>query len=180
MDDHLRSHRDVSLDRLDALIRRGRQVKGTRSIDAVRAWQQDCAAVVNQLSGLSKAHWLARAYSGAFLVRSEGRGVVVEADSTQIVDRILDVLAQAATSLSRMDGVAAASSNAAPRPRRFEFVHTVELRPVLEQAFTDSGRALEDRDFQRAFITSCGILEARRKMSRRAENPIQGSSPRSI
>src|SRR5204862_8130479 len=66
----------------------------------------------------SKAHRLARAYSGAFLVRSEGRGVVVEADSTQIVDRILDVLAEAGTSLSRMDAVAAASSSAAPPPIR--------------------------------------------------------------
>jgi len=35
-----------------------------------RAWQEDCGVIINQLSGGSKAHWLARAFSGAFLMRS--------------------------------------------------------------------------------------------------------------
>src|SRR2546425_1229323 len=48
----------------------------------------------------------------------------------------------------------------APVRRRFEFVHDAQLRPVLEQAFVDSGRALEDGDFQLAFMMSCGVLEA--------------------
>ncbi|MFI4978230.1 MAG: hypothetical protein ACHQC8_06105 [Solirubrobacterales bacterium] len=127
--------------------------------DAIRAWQQDCAAVINQLSGGSKAHWLARAYSDAFLVRSAGGGVVVEVDTTEIVDRILGVLVQGATSLSRMDDVAA-SSGAAPRPRQFEFVHDAALRPVLEQTFADSRDALERREFGLALILSSGVIEA--------------------
>ena len=160
MDETLRHQRDTSLGQLEALIRRGREIKNAPAIDATRAWQQDCAAAINQLSGGSKAHWLARAYSGAFLVRSPGGGVVVEADATEIVDRILGVLAQGAASLSRMDDVAAASSGAAPPPRRFEFVHDAELRPVLERAFADSRDALERREFGLALILSCGVIDA--------------------
>src|SRR4029077_1986057 len=122
MDEQLRHQRDTSLGQLGALIERGRQIRNVRSVDATRAWQQECAAAINQLSGGSKAHWLARAFSGAFLVRAADGGVVVEADSTEIVDRILEVLAQGAASLSRLDDVEAASSGAAPRPRRFDFV----------------------------------------------------------
>lgn len=160
MDESLRHQRDTSLGRLEALIRQGRQIKAARSIDATRAWQQDCAAAINQLSGGSKAHWLARAFSGAFLVRAADGGVVVEAGAADIVDRILDVLAEGAASLSRMDDVAAASSGAAPRPRRFEFVHDVPLRPVCERTFDDSRRALEDGQFGLALILSCGVIEA--------------------
>src|SRR5256712_5287762 len=109
MDETLRHQRDTSLGQLETLIRRGREIKNTRTVDAIRAWQQDCAAAINQLSGGSKAHWLARAYSGAFLVRSPQGGVVVEADTTEIVDRVLGVLAQGATSLSRMDDVVASA-----------------------------------------------------------------------
>jgi hypothetical protein len=159
MDDNLRHQRDASLAQLEALIRRGHQIRNTPAVDATRAWQQDCAAAINQLSGGSKAHWLARAYSGAFLVRSARGGVVVEVDATEIVDRILGVLAQGATSLSRMDDVAA-SSGAAPRLRQFEFVHNAELRPVLEQTFADSRDALERGEFGLALILSCGVIEA--------------------
>jgi hypothetical protein len=157
MDDNLRHQRDTSLAGLEALIRRGHQIRNTTAADATRAWQQDCAAAINQLSGGSKAHWLARAYSGAFLVRPPG-GVVVEVEPTEIVDRILGVLAQGATSLSRMDDVGA-SSDAAPRPRRFEFVHNADLRPVLEQTFADGRDALERREFGRALILFCGVIE---------------------
>ena len=160
MDEALRQQRDHSLSQLDALIRRGRQIKDLRSVDATRAWQQDCAAAINQLSGGSKAHWLARAFSGAFLVRAADGGVVVEADSTEIVNRILDVLAQGAASLSRMDDVEAASTSAAPRPRRFDFVHNAELRPVLERAFDDSRDALERGEPGLALVLSCGLIEA--------------------
>src|SRR6266853_2630607 len=119
MDDALRAQIDTNLRHLDGLIHRGRHLHEALATDpssssalaANRVWQQDCGAAVNQLSGGSKAHWLARAYSEAFLVRSvrggsafaplasdgstkaEGvGGVVVEADPTEIVDRILDVL----------------------------------------------------------------------------------------
>jgi hypothetical protein len=160
MDENLRHQRDTSLGQLETLIRRGHQIRKTPAVDATRAWQQDCAAAINQLSGGSKAHWLARAYSGAFLVRSASGGVVVEADATEIVGRILDVLAQGATSLSRMDDVVAASSGAAPRPRQFEFVHNVELRPVLEQAFDDSRDALERGECGLSLILACGVIEA--------------------
>jgi hypothetical protein len=179
MDEELRRQRDTSLGQLDALIRRGGQIRNKRAVDEARAWHQDCAAAINQLSGGSKAHWLARAYSAAFLVRSNDGGsafaplasdgpttaagvggVVVEVDTAEIVDRILDVLAQAATSLARMEDVAAASSGAAPRVRRFEFVHDAELRPVLEQALADSRDALGRGDWALALILSCGVIEA--------------------
>jgi hypothetical protein len=160
MDENLRHQRDTSLGQLEALIRRGRQIKDTRAVDATRAWQQDCAAAINQLSGGSKAHWLARAYTGAFLLRSADGGVIVGADTTEIVDRILSVLAQGATSLSRMDDVEAASSGAPPPRHQFEFVHNVELRPVLERALADSRDALERGEFGMALILSCGVIEA--------------------
>lgn len=160
MDETLRHQRDTSLSQLEALIRRGHRIRDTRAVDATRAWQQDCAAAINQLAGGSKAHWLARAYSGAFLVRPARGGAVVDADATEIVDRILGVLAQGAASLSRMDDVVAASSGAAPRPRRFEFVHNADLRPVLEQAFADSRDALDRGECGLALILSCGVIEA--------------------
>ena len=169
MDDHLRHQRDTSLGQLEALIRRGREIRHTRAVDTTRAWQQDCAAAINQLSGGSKAHWLARAYSSAFLVRSAHGGVVVEADATEIVDRILDVLAQGAASLNGMDEVVESSrgpdspslhSSAAPRPRQFEFVHNAELRPVLDRALADSRDAFERGEFGLALILSCGVIEA--------------------
>jgi hypothetical protein len=160
MDETLRHQRDTSLGQLEALIRRGREIKNTRTVDAIRAWQQDCAAAINQLSGGSKAHWLARGYSDAFLVRPAGGGVVIEADAMEIVDRILGVLSAGVTSLSRMDDVEAASSGAAPRPRQFEFVHNAELRPVLEQALANSRDALAGGEFGLALILSCGVIEA--------------------
>jgi hypothetical protein len=159
VDDSLRHQRDVSLGQLEALIRRGRQLREARSVDATRAWQRDCAAAVNQLSGGSKAHWLARAYSGAFLLRSANGGAVLEADTTEIIDRILTVLAEGAASLARMDDVAA-SSTESPRPRKFEFVHNPELRPVLEQTFDDSREALDRNNYGLALVLSCSVIEA--------------------
>jgi hypothetical protein len=166
MDDVLRTQRDVALAHLERLIARGRQIadrlKTTpdSAVD-IRAWQQDCATAINELSGGSKAHWLSRAFSQAFLVRPSSGGVVIEASAAEIVDRLLAVLAQASASLAGMDPVdAAAVAAPPPAPRRFDFVHTPELRPVLEQAYADSGRALEAGDAHRAFITSCSILEA--------------------
>ena len=160
MDETLRHQRDTSLGQLDVLIRRGLEIKQTWSVDVTRTWQTDCAAAINQLSGGSKAHWLARAYSGAFMVRSTDGGVVVEADASEIVDRILGVLAQGAASLSRMDDVEAASSGGAPRPRRFEFVHNAELRPILERTFNDSRDALARGQCGLALILSCGVIDA--------------------
>jgi hypothetical protein len=160
MDDSLRHQRDTALREIEALIERGCQIRAVGSVDATRAWQRDCAAAIHQLSGGSKAHWLSRAYSEAFLVRSANGGVVVEAEAGEIVDRILDVLAQGAASLSSMDAVAAASTGAPPRPRRFEFVRNAQLRPVLERAFDDSRDAFDRGEFALALVLSCSVIES--------------------
>jgi hypothetical protein len=177
MDENLRAQIATYLSHLDGLIRRGRQVRDTLAADpsnpsaiaATRAWQEDCGVTVNQLSGGSKAHWLARAFSEAFLMRSAAGRAVEGAAPAEIVKRLLDVLEQAVASLSRMDddpgvtGYSSVSSSATSegtRLRRFEFVHNPELRPVVERAYTDSRRALEQEDYNLALLTSCGILEA--------------------
>jgi hypothetical protein len=169
MDETLRHQRDVSLAALESLIRRGRQILSTRAAEGIRAWQQDCAAAIHQLSGGSKAHWLSRAFSSALLVRSADGVVVVEADAMEIAGRILGVLVQGAASLSRMEDVAVAPASAEamagklgapPRPRQFEFVHNAELRPVLEQALDDSRIALERGDYGLSLILSCSVIDA--------------------
>jgi hypothetical protein len=173
MDDALRAQIDTNLRHLDGLIHRGRHLHEALAADpssssalaANRVWQQDCGAAVNQLSGGSKAHWLARSYSEAFLMRSTAGSVIAAAAPAEIVGRLVDVLEQAVTSLSRMrDGQGASTSlespEAAPTPRRFGFVHNPELRPVLEQAYSDSRDALDERRFGPALLTASGILEA--------------------
>jgi hypothetical protein len=170
MDESLRAQIDSNLSHLDGLIRRGRRLRETLAKDpsdksalvANRTWQQDCGVAINQLSGGSKAHWLARAFSEAFLLRTTSGQVIEAVAPAEIVERLVGVLDQAVISLSRMgDGQSAsASPAAAPHPRRFEFVHNVELRPVVEQAYTDSRDALEKGRYDLALINSCGILEA--------------------
>lgn len=117
----LRAHVDASLDQIDDLVRRGGQIKVALEVDVIREWQRDCAAAINQLSGGSKGHWLARAYSSAFLVRATDGAVVVEATPTEIVDRMLDVLARARASLSAIDGLPtrAAARTTCVAARRF-------------------------------------------------------------
>jgi len=158
------------LARLDRLIEQGRglhatlatEPSGPSAIAATRVWQRECAATVHLLSGGTKAHWLARAYSEAFLVRSTRHRIVEEAPAAEIVDRIVQVLRQAMSSLSQAgDGASmAVPSGVTPRPRRFDFVHNRELRPILEQAYADGRCALELGDFRRALILSCSVLEA--------------------
>jgi hypothetical protein len=177
MDESLRAQIETYLSHLNGLIRRGREVRDMLTTDpskgsaiaATRAWQEDCGVTINQLSGGSKAHWLARSFSEAFLMRSASGHAVEAAAPAEIVQRLLDVLVQAVASLSRMDegpvitGHSSASSPAsseAPPPRRFEFVHNPELRPVVEQAYVDSRRAFEQGDYDVALRTACGILEA--------------------
>jgi hypothetical protein len=170
MDESLRVQIDNYLSHLGGLIQRGRQLRDTLETDpssrsaiaATRLWQEDCGVAVNQLSGGSKAHWLARSFSEAFLMRSTAGRAREGAAPAEIVRRLVDVLDQAVTSLSRMaDGpVVSASSEAGPPPRRFEFVHNSEVRPVVEQAYVDSRRAFEQGRFVLALLTSCGILEA--------------------
>jgi hypothetical protein len=154
---------------INGLKRRGRELRekleadpsDTPIITATRAWQEDCGVTINQLSGGSKAHWLARSFSGAFLKRSNG-GVAVEgAAPAEIVQRLLDVLDQAVATLSQLGaGAIAAAPSEGPAPHRFDFVHNPELRPVVEEAYNDSRRALEEKDYEQSLLTSCGILEA--------------------
>lgn len=170
MDESLRAQIDSNLAHLDALIRRGRKLRETLASDpsdksalvANRAWQQDCGVAIHQLSGGSKAHWLARSFSEAFLMRTASGQVIETVAPAEIVERLVAVLDQAVLSLSRM-GDAQSSSAApqtAPLPHRFDFVHNTELRPVLEQAYADSRDALEAGEYGVALIHACGILEA--------------------
>jgi hypothetical protein len=168
MDESLRTQIDSNLSHLDGLIRRGRRLRETLAEDssdksalvANRAWQQDCGVAINQLSGGSKAHWLARAFSEAFLLRTTSGQVIEAVAPAEIVERLVSVLDQAVLSLSRMGDGQGASASPAPLPRRFEFVHNVELRPVVEQAYTDSRDSLEQGRYDISLINSCGILEA--------------------
>jgi hypothetical protein len=171
MDESLQAQIASNLSHLDGLIRRGRQLRETLAADpsdksalvANRGWQQDCGVAINQLSGGSKAHWLARSFSEAFLMRSKSGQVIEAVAPAEIVERLVGVLDQAVISLSRMgDGRDASTSSpvAAPLPHRFDFVHTLELRPIVEQAYADSRDALEQGNYGVALINSCGILEA--------------------
>jgi hypothetical protein len=169
MDESLRAQIETYLSHLDGLIRRGRQVRDTLAKDpssksaiaATRVWQEDCGVTVNQLSGGSKAHWLARSFSEAFLMRSAAGHAVEGAAPDEIVERLLNVLEQAIVSLTRTDdGPVISASSQTPPPHRFDFVHNLELRPVVEQAYTDSRHALEQKHYDLALRTSCGILEA--------------------
>lgn len=168
MDNGLQAQIETYLSRLDALIRRGRQLRDALAADpsnasaiaATRRWQEDCGVTINQLSGGSKAHWLARSFSEAFLMRSAAGHAVEAAAPAEIVQRLLNVLGQAVASLSRKDAGPVISPSSGPLPRRFDFVRNPELRPVVEQAYTDSRDALEQGDYDLAMRTSCGILEA--------------------
>ena len=157
--DHYREH-------LNRLIRQGREIQTALAKDlshaaAARIWQRDCAVLVSHLSGGSKAHWLSRAFSDAFLIRQTTGGPVTEADPVEIVGRIVDVLGRGAAALAPLNEPgAAATTPPAPRMRRFDFVHNTELRPILEQAFADYQDALNQREFGQALVLSCGILEA--------------------
>ena len=68
---------------LDRLAGRGRDLRASLAadassaatavtIDAMRQWQSDVASTVNELSGGSKAHWLSKAFSTAFLIATPG------------------------------------------------------------------------------------------------------------
>lgn len=168
MDESLQAQLETYLSRLNGLMRRGRQMRealaedpsNAATITATRRWQEECGVTINQLSGGSKSHWLARSFSEAFLKRSADGHAVEGAAPAEIVQRLLEVLEKAVASLSRTDDVPILSTSPEPAPRRFEFVHNAELRPVVEQAYTDSRRALDQGDFDLAMRTSCGILEA--------------------
>jgi hypothetical protein len=174
MDENLRAQIETYLSHLNDLIQQGRQLRDKVASDptdrasnaAAREWHEHCGVTINQLSGGSKAHWLARSFSEAFLMRSADGHAVDGAAPAEIINRQLGVLDQAVASLSAMGDEAGSGGNlttassAAPAPRRFEFVHNKELRPVIEQAYIDSRRALDEKDYDFSLRTSCGILEA--------------------
>ena len=166
MEDAFLAHRDAAIALLDRLIGRGREIADRLdttpegAVD-IRAWQQDCAVAVNELSGGSKAHWLSRAFSTAYLVPPSAGGVVVEAGVVEIVGRLNDVLARAKASLAAVDGSdVPGGALSAPEPRRFDFVHDAQLRPVLELAYQEARSAFDEGDFHRATLTASGLLEA--------------------
>jgi hypothetical protein len=168
MDESLREQIESHLPHLQEMVERGRKLRDALEQDPLnvhaalgnRAWQADCGAIVNQLSGGSKAHWLSRSYSQAFLMRSTAGSFVEQAAPADIVDRLVAVLEQALVSLAKMGDGTAPASTEAPPPRRFDFVHDPELRPVVEQAYSEGGPALDEGRHDQALLTSCGILEA--------------------
>jgi hypothetical protein len=169
MDQSLQSQVQIYLSHLAGLTSRGQQLRETLTanpadeavIAATRRWQEDCGVTIHQLSGGSKAHWLARAFSQAFLKRSSNGSAAQGATPAEIVQQLLAVLGQAVTTLSQSNEAAIASATAeTPAPHRFDFVHNGEIRAVLERAYTDGRNALDKGDFQLALVTFCGILEA--------------------
>jgi hypothetical protein len=169
MDESLGAKIETYLSHLNVLIQRGVSLRASLQNDpsnnqttaATRAWQEDCGVTINQLSGGSKAHWLARSFSEAFLMRAASGHAAEGAAPDEIVGRLIDVLEQAVATLSQMDaGRIVSASSQTPAPHRFDFVHNLKLRPVVEQAYADSRRALEQEQYDVALRTSCGILEA--------------------
>jgi len=167
LDDQFSAHVQAYSSQLRRLIRQGRELQEGVASDlpaanlaAVRVWQRECGAIVNELSGGSKAHWLARAFSEAFMARDAAGAAVEEVSPVEIVGRLVAVLERAVIALSDEEGSALRASTEAPAPRRFDFVHDAEIRPVLEQAYDDGRRALEQADYRLALLTYSGILEA--------------------
>ncbi len=170
MDESLRTQIDSSLSQVDALIRRGRRICDSLAADpgdksaivANRAWQQDVGMLIHQLSGGSKAHWLSRAFSEAFLMRAAMGEAVDTVEPAEIAVRLVGVLDQAVLSLTQLRKGELPVSQAAvtPPPRRFEFVHDAELRPVVEQAYIDSRDAFDQGKYDVSLVNACGILEA--------------------
>lgn len=175
LDESVRTQIETYVTHLNGLIRRGRDVGVQLAADssdpaamtATRTWQEDCGVTINQLSGGNKSHWLARSFSGAFLMRAADGRAAEGAPPAEIVNRLINVLGQAIATLSGMEDTAGASEFSpasalaqAPATRRFEFVHNADIRHVLEHAYADSKHALEQADYDLALRTSCGILEA--------------------
>ena len=156
----------ISLHRLDHLIREGGRLRASLAaepasplhLEQMRVWQRECGATIGRLSGGSKAHWLSRAYSEAYLLG----GATTEVSAGEIVMRILNVLEQALASLRRaeQEGFERAPQAAASAGRCFDFVHEKTLRPSLEQTYADGRRAQERGEFAMALVAACSVLEA--------------------
>ena len=168
MDTALQAQIETYVLQLNRLRARGRELGdlvAAHPTDAsvtasIRHWQNDCGILINELSGSSKAHWLARAFSQAFLARSADGQIIEGVAPQEIVSRLIQVLEKAAASLSGLKDSTATSPMEAPAPHRFDFVHREELRPVLEQAYNDSRDALVQGEYSDSLMNSCGVLEA--------------------
>jgi hypothetical protein len=160
---------DAFRHRLDHLAAEGRQIRqslasapdGPAELAALGMWQRECAATIGQLSGGSKTHWLARAYSEAFLVPL---APAESASVTLIVERILGVLDRAGGSLASAPAVGPpergdASPGSVPHGR-FSFIEDLALRPHLESAYVDGQGALARGEPAVALVTFCSILDA--------------------
>jgi len=100
MDESMRAQIETHLSHLDGLIQRGRQIRerlrksGTNPavMAETRAWQEHCGTTINQLSGGSKAHWLARSFSNAFLMRTADGRAAEAVPPEEIVKRLVEAL----------------------------------------------------------------------------------------
>jgi hypothetical protein len=168
IDAALQAQIDAYHSQLSRLIQRGRELhdlavahSSDSSITAsIRHWQNECGIIINELSGGSKAHWLAREFSGAFLARSAEGHVVEGVAPEAIVLRLIGVLEKAAESISTIQVANVTPKPVAPAPHRFDFVHNAELRPILEQAYIDSRSSLEEGKYSDSLMNSCSVLEA--------------------
>ena len=168
MDDVIATRIETYRSRLQALIQHGVDIRNAldaspcnpMSLIEASRWQGDCGVTVNELSGGSKAHWLAREFSDAFLIRASGTGAVESVPPAEILQRLIGVLEQALASLSHEDAPRLLASGNDPSPHRFDFVHNPDLRPVLEQAYREGRRAYEQGNYDCVLLTYCGVLEA--------------------
>jgi hypothetical protein len=119
-------------------------------------WQRECASTVSQLSGGSKAHWLARRFSDALLVPDAESG---SAGVATITRRIIAVLDSAETSLAGGTAATAHESDPAALKPRFTFIKDETLRPQLERAYVDARSAFTRGEIALALVTYCSILE---------------------
>jgi hypothetical protein len=171
MDESFQQQIEVYEHRLNHLLRDGLDLHRSlslegereRALDEMRAWQRECAATISQLSGGSKQHWLSRAYSEAFLLRTPGASggpeAANEAGVETIIERIVGVLRQAQASLAGMRATGPALEPGVA-PRRFTFVHNADLQPGLERAFSEAQAAFDRAEHALALLTWASILEA--------------------
>ena len=151
--------------RLAALVRADPDATGPMA--EARHWQRACESMVGRLSGGSKAHWLARAFSEAFLVpvaagsRATAAGVPERVAVDRIVERIVAVLEQAAASLSQTGAASASEPRPiAPRAPRYQIVADPTLRSQLEDADAEGERAFGEGAFALALVCWSSVIEA--------------------
>jgi hypothetical protein len=163
--DPLQSSLDAFHHRLDHLRSEGLRLRASLAASSaddlglatLTVWQNACAATIGQLSGGSKAHWLARAFSDALLVPNAETGA---ASVVTIVSRVLDVLDRADASLEHVTSGDVLRTDNHPAPRaRFTFVKDEALRSSLERAYLDGREAFSRGEFALALVTFCSILE---------------------